>query len=321
MKILVDIGGTYARFAVEKNGKAWGLVKYAAADFRKFEDALAHYRQSIGDADKKTTLLMSTAAHPDGKVWRFVNRNAWVIDPAALKKKNIILRMIINDFEAATWGLIGVKKSALRVVKKPHLKAAGASRCLIGPGTGLGLAYLRKLPGGRHIVQPTLGGHLPTAAVTAEQELMIQTVRRVKKRRGVVVYEDLVSGQGLLNIYNALCEIDNKPKAAAEQDVLAKRTTAQGRAALRLFHEFFGLFAATVTVTGNAFGGLYLTGGITDRLAEKDLFDFAHFEKFFLADLVPSVRAALDRTGVYHVNDPVLALRGLLEARGERKNA
>ena len=319
MNILVDIGGTYARFAVEKNGKPVLIKKYAAADYKNFETALAAYASSM-EADKKNSLLISTAAHPHGKLWRFVNNNTWVIDPVALTKKGFHTKLILNDFEAATWGLMGLKKSNITVLKKPHLKNShlknpSASRCLIGPGTGLGLAYLTKHANGIHSVQPTMGGHIAAAAVTAEQDLIVQAVRRIKPRKGVVVYEDLISGQGLMNIYHALCDLDGKPRMAkTPADVLGPVGKTQGRTALRLFHEFFGLFAASVVVSGHAYGGLYLTGGVTDRLVEEQLFNAAHFEKFFVGDYVPSVHRALGETGIYHVNDPALALRGLWAA-------
>ena len=48
MRILSDIGGTYARFAIEKFGKPANSKKYAAADFETFEDALAQYTEEAG---------------------------------------------------------------------------------------------------------------------------------------------------------------------------------------------------------------------------------------------------------------------------------
>jgi glucokinase len=312
MDILIDIGGTYARFAVKKRGKPDSIKKIAAADFKNFEDAVADYVHGV-KAGGDISLLISTAAHTDGRIWRFVNNNKWIIDPDALKKCGFSVQIILNDFEAATWGLIGIKDR--EILKNPLTKNENDTVCLIGPGTGLGLAYLRGISGRKHAVQKTMGGHIAAAAVTPEQEKIIESVRALKPRPGMVVYEDLISGQGLINIYNAICQRDGKmPLAQSAEKLVESRASPQIRAALRLFHEFFGVFASGAAVAGDSFGGLYLMGGVVDRLVERGLFDFKSFEKFFIADTVPSVRTALDSTPVYRVTDPYIALKGLIKA-------
>ncbi|MGB4058406.1 MAG: glucokinase, partial [Alphaproteobacteria bacterium] len=180
MRILADIGGTYARFAVEESGAPVHIKKYAAADFATFGAALEQYRAECG-IKETSELLIATAAHPDEKnIWRFVNKNEWIIDPKVLGN----VALILNDFEASTWGLKGVS------TRMPSV--------LIGPGTGLGLGYV--IPGANGIhIQGTQGGHLPAAAVTDEQSRVLKAVEKVKQRNGFVVYEDVVSGPGLFN--------------------------------------------------------------------------------------------------------------------------
>lgn len=307
MRILSDIGGTYARFAFESKGQPINVKKYAAADFDTFEDAVEKYKEEA-QIDADISFLIATAAHPDEKnVWRFVNRNKWVIDVAALGNVDIIL----NDFEAATWGLIDLKdKKVLKVGRDNHT----APRVLIGPGTGLGLGYL--IPHGREFhVQGTQGGHIAAAAITDEQARVLSAVARVKERDCLNVYEDVVSGPGLYNLYAALCDLSDEERIAKDAgDLIALYKSPAARDALRLFHEFFALFAATVTVGAGAYGGLYLAGGVLDRLVENNLFDFAHFEKFFAGNYVPSVKKALNQTPVIHAFDPNLALSGLIRA-------
>lgn len=307
MRILVDIGGTYARFACEKHGKPANSKKYAAADFPSFEDALAQYTDETG-VTGEVSLLIATAAHPDERnVWRFVNRNKWELDVAALGNVDIIL----NDFEAATWGLVGLKDQK---ILKAGRETRTAPRVLIGPGTGLGLGYL--IPHGKTFhVQGTQGGHIATAALSEEHRRVLQAVDKVKGRDCLNVYEDVVSGPGLYNLYAALCSLSDEEQIAQSADeLLAHEKSPAVRDALRLFHEFFGLFAATVTVGTGAYGGLYIMGGVLDRLMEKNLFDFAHFEKFFAGNFVPSVKKALGNTPVIHVADPHITFNGLIKA-------
>lgn len=307
MNVLVDIGGTYARFALEAGGKPVQMKKYAAADFETFGDALAQYLSEAG-AKRDPALFIATAAHPDERnVWRFVNRNKWMIDVAAINNVEIIM----NDFEAATWGLIGLQdQKILKTGKKNRI----APRVLIGPGTGLGLGYL--IPASKGFdVRGTQGGHLATAALNEEHTRVLRTVDKIKGRGCLNVYEDVVSGPGLYNLYVALCDLSEEECIAKNAgDMIALGNSPAVRDALRLFHEFFALFAATVTVGAGAYGGLYLAGGVLDRLVESNLFDFVHFEKFFVGNYVPSVKSALDQTSVIHAFDPNLALNGLIRA-------
>ena len=307
MNILVDIGGTYARFALEVGGKPAQLKKYAAADFKTFEEALAQYLSETG-AGRNPALFIATAAHPDERnVWRFVNRNKWVLDVAAMNNVEIIM----NDFEAATWGLIGLAdQKILKAGKENRI----APRVLIGPGTGLGLGYL--IPASKGFdVRGTQGGHIATAALNEEHTRVLRAVDKIKGRDCLNVYEDVVSGPGLYNLYAALCDLSDEERIAKDAgDLIALYKSPAARDALRLFHEFFALFAATVTVGAGAYGGLYLAGGVLDRLVENNLFDFAHFEKFFAGNYVPSVKKALSQTPVIHAFDPNLALSGLIRA-------
>jgi len=307
MNVLIDIGGTYARFALEEGGKPSQVKKYTANTFEVFDDALGEYLAETG-IDQDVSLFIATAAHPDDKnVWRFVNKNKWELDVAVLGNVEIIL----NDFEAATWGLIDLKDQK---VLKAGKESRTAPRALVGPGTGLGLGYL--VPAGKGFyVRGTQGGHLATAALNDEHVRVLKAVDKIKGRDCLNVYEDVVSGPGLYNLYSALCDLSDEEKIAANsEELLVHDKSPAVKDALRLFHEFFAIFAATITVGSGAYGGLYLAGGVLDRLSERNLFDFAHFEKFFAGNYVPSVKKALANTPIIQVTEPYLALNGLIRA-------
>jgi len=116
------------------------LCKYEAAGFPSLEAALAAYCKAEG-VEPGGALAIATAAYEDGDVWRFVNRNTWVIDGAALAKAGWQVQVVLNDFEAAVWGLPDLGPDAQDVLK-PGREDPALPRCLIGPGTGLGLGYL-----------------------------------------------------------------------------------------------------------------------------------------------------------------------------------
>jgi glucokinase len=311
MKILADIGGTFARFAFFENGKIEHIQKYKASEYKSFETALEIYLRESGLP--RAPLLIATAAYPDASgVWRFVNENPWVIDVAALKSSGWPVEVILNDFEAATWSISGLRPEDLEALQAGAPQSG--NRCLMGPGTGLGLGYLIDTANGLH-VQRTHGGHMPVACLSDEQWFIAQTVRQIHKEASVPVFENFVSGPGLMHIYRAVCFAYDKPSPLkTPEELLENPDDDSVRDALMFFHEYLGIFAATAVVTGHAYGGLYLTGGVLDRLIEKDLFDPHIFLKAFLIGGVDSVKAALENTPVYHVKTPYLPLSGLIEA-------
>lgn len=282
MTILCDIGGTYIRFAIGDGGAPKDIQKYSVADFADLQTALMAYCNDK-NIDQGGDLAIATAGYEDQGVWKFVNQNTWQIDPKDLKNAEWNITIILNDFEAATLSLPALQDTDKTILKDSS--CPNDTLCLIGPGTGLGLGYLRN-----GMVHKTHGGHFPAAAITDEQARVIQTIAAGQDT--IVVFENIVSGPGLQKL----------------RDLYDEAT------ALRLFHEFFGLFAATAVVAGHAYGGLYLTGGVLAKLIESDAFRFENFEEFFCFNAVDSVSRDLSKTPIIYITDPYPALMGLLNA-------
>jgi glucokinase len=308
MRILADIGGTFVRFGIDASGTLRAVKKYKAAEFDTFDIALAHYCHE-NDIEAHGSLRIATAGYEDSGVWKFVNQNTWQIDPQNLQRSGWNVEYILNDFEAATWALKHLDTDEREILRT----GSGASNtlCLMGPGTGLGLGYLHDAE--KPFVQKTHGGHMPIAAITEEQWLVIQTVHRIHRHEKVPVFENFVSGPGLYNIYAASCLMAGKPqRAQSTEDLLDFKNDVEVKSSLRLFHEFMGLFAANAVVTGHAYGGLYMWGGVLDRLVEHALFDFPRFTEFFTLDVAASVKRDLKATPITRITMPYLALKGLM---------
>ncbi|MEM7679832.1 MAG: glucokinase [Pseudomonadota bacterium] len=310
IRVLTDIGGTFARFVQFEDGAFVHTKKYEAAKFDTLEDALTQYCKNH-DIDNKGEILIATAAYEDSNdEWRFVNKNTWVISAKSLKKAGWKLTAILNDFAASTWGLVDLGPLDLQVLHEGE--TSDRPQCLTGPGTGLGLGYLTKAGETFH-VQRTHGGHMIASPATEEQWLVMKTVQRQKDNNEVTVFEHLVSGPGLLNIYNAYSLICGKePKIDRVEDIMTILNDRITMDSIRLFNEFLGLHARSAVITAHAYGGLTLTGGVLKRLNEQDLFDYGQFRKYFTIDGVASVTADLEKTPINHFIGSHLAMRGLL---------
>jgi glucokinase len=305
--ILADIGGTYVRFAQAQGPDAGSVSKYSVRDFPGVAEALAQYCAER-EIQPRGRLRIATAGYEDEGAWKFVNNNTWHIRTDDLRARGWDVALIINDFEAATWALSTLGPGE-KTLWRP---GAGASNtlCLIGPGTGLGLGYWHPLQ--KPFVQKTHGGHMPVSATTDEQWRIIQIVRTHKP---VPVFENVVSGPGLDNLYSACCQLAGMPRAFEKiEDITAHADHPPAKQALRLFHEFMGLAAANAVITGHAYGGLYLTGGVLERLVSAELFDLPAFLEFFDLEVAASVRRDLRATPVYFITIPNPALKGLLVA-------
>jgi glucokinase len=315
--IATDIGGTHARLAVVENGKIGQPEKMAAAESPTLPAALESWcvkrKQKCGGK-----LLIATAAQPgtDG-VWRFLNgSNPWIIDSKALGKAGWQVDILVNDFAASARGALTLPSSSLTVLREGR-GTDGTGKAILGPGTGLGMAYMTPA-GERWRVQETFGGHMLAAAKTDEQFAVIKAIRELRGGKPDVVPEDLASGRALPNLYNAVCLINGRtPADITADEILTNANSPDSRQVihhvLRLFHEFLGLFAHNVVVTTHAFAGVYLDGGVIQRLHAAKLFDHESFNKGFIPAMVPTVRAALEATPAWLVNDPFVALRGLAD--------
>lgn len=318
--VLGDFGGTHVRFAIVEDGKPQAIQKYKGLDHKSLIHALQHYCADTG-IESVSALSIATAAREEipGQRWQFINshlgRHQWIIDTKELADTGYPVRRVLNDFEAATWGV-----SALDVEHQEILRPAGPgvpdyTRCVTGPGTGLGLAYLEKLINGKFHVHGTFGVHAPAAARTREQFEILEMIEKTKSKATAVVFEDVISGSGIYNIYDAVCQKSGEPKVAADiREVFNNFADPDVAQAMRLFHEFFGTYAGTALIYGHALGGIYLTGGIMDRLIEKKAFDLASFLKYFEYDAVDPVKRALETAKITHIKDEYIPLRGLIAA-------
>jgi glucokinase len=161
-------------------------------------------------------------------------------------------------------------------------------------------------------VQLTHGGHMLAPVLSDEHFLMAELVRRNKGDGHTVIPENFCSGRGLPLLYRAVCDAYGYDAVhTSPAHMLDHPHDPAVRETLRLFHEFFGLFAHLVVVTGNAYGGLYLDGGVLHHLRTRHLFDADTFLGFMTLNPVDSVKRSLDQCPVHLVLDPYIALRGL----------
>jgi len=152
----------------------------------------------------------------------------------------------------------------------------------IGPGTGLGVSGLLRSTSGSWVPLAGEGGHVTLPAHDDREHAVISWLR---ERFGHPSAERAVSGQGLENLYQALCALDGLPNEALTAAEVSRRGLAGNdpacAEALTLFCAFLGTVSGNLALTLGATGGVYVGGGIVPRLGR--FFDDSPFRARFEA--------------------------------------
>lgn len=308
MILVCDVGGTHVRFAVKSTtGDLGKLYKSRADEHQSLEEAVLSYVEK----NKYSPSQIS------GFFLAFSNRNGWNVNHEQLAEILPQARIVqVNDFEANAYGVHAITSNDVNLLRSGDSTvkiSSGSSLCLLGPGTGLGLAYIMQAHNGSVCVQRTHGGHMIPAMFSAELSEMLDAVQKYKTTKTMPIYEDMAAGPGLYNIYQVLCERAGQDKQCVDANAVIQQAQTEKicHEALRLFHEMLGGFAGQAVSFGHSYKGLYLTGGIIDRIMQQGCFQTESFFRYFTNNPVPIVRDDLNATPVYWVKDEFISLKGL----------
>lgn len=273
MKLIsIDIGGTHARFALAEvdGGNVTALgepVTLHTADHASFESAWTHYATLVG-APLPRAVAIAIAGPVEGEVIRFTN-NPWIIHPAQIAARlGVDAVTLVNDFAAVAYAVAQAGEADFVDLCGPagQLPAEGAISVL-GPGTGLGVAQLWRGPGGYH-VQATEGGHIDFAPLDGLEDAILQRLRRKYRRVSV---ERIVSGPGIVEIYEALAALEGRAIVPSDDRSLWERglsgTDDLAVAAIERFCLSLGSVAGDIALAQGA-AGVVIAGGLGQRIRQ-----------------------------------------------------
>ena len=282
MTLLVgDIGGTHGRFATVDDGELRpGPLDVRDGDaYPTFEDALAAHLETAPEKPRRASFAVAGPVGADGTA-RITNRAAWTIDPQALKRRFGFERvLVVNDFVAQAASLPHLAADELVAIGSP--RPQDAAKVALGPGTGLGVAGLSRDPQGGWLPIASEGGHVEFAATTKREAAAFEVVRREKGR---VEAEALVSGPGLARLHAALAEVEGRaPDGAGTPEIVeaAQKGDEVALETIKLFATLLARFSGDMALVFGARGGVYLCGGVAPRLI--GLIDAAAFRSAFEA--------------------------------------
>ena len=181
---------------------------------------------------------------------------------------------LINDFEAVGWGIAQLTPVDLLTLQAGPIKTQG-TQLTVGAGTGLGVGWMSWY-NDAYTVHASEGGHMDFAPADA---LQYELLRYLQQRHGHVSYERIVSGPGLVAIYEFLRDSGHAVPSAQLVTAMAhgdsaaviahhalQNTEPIAQRALDLFISIYGAFVGNVALVMLPRGGIYIAGGIAAKI-------------------------------------------------------
>ncbi len=211
----------------------------------------------------------------------------WRVDgPGVAEELGLRRTRVINDLEALAHGVLMLEPGELAMLQR-GVPLPGGNAAVVAAGTGLGEALLHNVDG-RFIPCASEGGHADFAARTARE---LELVRALTRVFGRVSVEHVVSGLGLVNVYQfthesfgtgptltpssiapaRLCQGVGAVRDLSELPARITNAAMEERCAacseaLDLFVSAYGAEAGNIGLRGLATAGVYIGGGIAPKI-------------------------------------------------------
>jgi glucokinase len=267
--LVADIGATNARFGlISPKRVVLNTHTLAVADYPTIADAVIAYLGVRGELPMPREGALAIASTIAGDRVAMTN-HPWNFSISALQARLGFVRLeVINDFTALALALPHLSPEDRQAIGG-GAPLAGAPLGVLGPGSGLGVSGLIPV-GTAWTALAGEGGHATMAPATDRESNVLE---RMRHHFDHVSAERVLSGPGLVNLYNALTMLDGVPSrgytAAQITDPEIGLVDQHCAEATSLFCAMLGTMAGNLGLTLGARGGIYIGGGIVPRLGQR----------------------------------------------------
>jgi len=291
LSVVVDLGGTNIRLAVceLETGKLSQLKECICADFTSIEEALESYFSTLQKQVKHLCIGIACPVESDQIT---MTNLSWAFSQRVLTEHfNLTSLYVINDYTAISLA-VPFLSAQDKVQIGPGIAQENGATAVFGPGTGLGVSHIIK-PSNKWISLDGEAGHVSFTASTREQA---EILFLLQTQFGYVSAERVLSGQGLVNLYQSLCTLSQQQAQFKQPKEITKAALNNSCPiavkSLDIFCQVMGSFAGDLAISLNCAGGVYIAGGIVPRFIEFfEASEFRHFfeEKGILKDYLTKV--------------------------------
>ena len=297
-----DIGGTKTSLGIFIKGKRRPLLKffssYPSAEYKGLEDIIGLF---LSENPVKVQNACFGIAGPVENGRCKTTNFPWDVDESGIKKIFKLKKVtLINDLSAMAASVPFLGRSEIFTVNRARPQKNG-NISLIAPGTGLGQALL-VYHDGKYIPVPSEGGHVDFAP---GNDLEAGLLAFLGKQYGHVSIERVISGIGIINIYNYLKStgkytepkwLAKKIKTEEPAKVINDSAGEKGQKlclkTIDTFLSILGAAAGNLALTGLTKGGVYIGGGIPPKLLwrfKEDTFMKAFIDKGRFSGLMEKI--------------------------------
>jgi len=264
--LIGDIGGTNARFSILTDAFAQPrqFPTVRTADYPTIDEAIQKNVLDKTSVQPRSAIL-AVAGPIQGDEIPLTNCD-WVVRPRALiDDLGFADVFIVNDFEAQALAVAALPADAREPIGMLESNTV-ASRVVLGPGTGLGVAGLVHA---QHMWFPVPGegGHVDVGPRSGRDFEIFPHLTPIEGR---ISAEQLLCGRGLVNIYHAVCAASGiEAQWTDPADVTAHGLSGVDKAAeetISLFVTYLGRLAGDLALIFMARGGVFLAGGISQKI-------------------------------------------------------
>jgi glucokinase len=315
-----DAGGTktiLALFEIEGNDvKCLKKEQFSSADYQTFTELLTSFSTDAERRQITAACIGASGVIANGSCE--TTNLPWALSSNEISEQvstdNVWL---LNDLEATAWGVLTLPEHNF-VELNSNAEQQQGNIAVIAAGTGLGEAIVAWNGAAYHIIASE-GGHAAFAP-TDEREIALLSYL-LEKYPGHISCERLISGEGLVNIYQFLKHVNyaqanpeterrmtERDPAAVIGEAGVEGSDALSVESLKLFCSLYGAEAGNLALKCLSYGGVYLAGGIAAKILPM-----LQQEEFMCSFLAKGrCRAALDTISVKVCTNPDVALLGAL---------
>jgi glucokinase len=276
-----DIGGTKTLLRAVEWRKGYAEIRferrYENREYLSFSDVLRNFLDASSGLGMTAPLSACFAvAGPVTEQGIRLTNLPWLMNAGTLEREfDIPAVKLINDFEAVALSVEVLAADDLMVLQKGTPCVSGV-RVTLGAGTGMGVAWLIR-QGACYIPLATEAGHMDFAPTN---ELQFRLFDQLRAQFGHVSVERILSGPGLVNIFNFLSYEGGTTENQVRERLRSEDATRVSALAFNeghpvavkaidLFVEIYGAYAGNLALAGLCRGGVYVAGGIAPKIIGK----------------------------------------------------